>query len=52
MKRVSCRDFPGDPVVKNPPVNAGMQVQPLVGELGSHMLWGQNKQKKWYLVKM
>ena len=27
-------------MVKNPPVNAGTQVQPLVGELGSHMPWG------------
>ena len=32
------RDFPGGPVVKNPPSNAGgMQVQSLVGELRSHM---------------
>ena len=52
MRRISCRDFPGGPVVKNPPVNAGTQVQPLVGELGSHMPWGHNKQKKWCLVNM
>ena len=33
------RDFPGGPVVKNPPCNARRQVQPLVRELRSHMLW-------------
>ena len=30
-------DFPDGPVVKNPPSNAGMRVQSLVRELGSHM---------------
>ena len=33
------RDFPGGPVVKKPPSNAGTQVQSLVGKLRSHMLW-------------
>ena len=33
-------------MVKNPPVNPGTQVQPLVGELGSHMPWGQNAEEK------
>ena len=33
-------DFPGGPVVKNPPSNAGKQVPSLVGELRSHMPWG------------
>jgi len=34
------RDFPGGPVVKNSPSNAGGVVQSLVRELRSHMLWG------------
>ena len=34
------QEFPGGPVVKNPPCNAGTWVQSLVGELRSHMLWG------------
>ena len=33
-------DFPGGPVVKNPPSNAGTQVQSLVRELRSHRLQG------------
>ena len=33
-----CKDFPGGPVVKNLPSNAGMQVGSLVGKLRSHML--------------
>ena len=31
------RDFPGGPVVKTWPSNAGARVQSLVGELRSHM---------------
>ena len=31
-------DFPGGPVVKNSPSNAGDTVQSLVGELRSHKL--------------
>ena len=31
------REFPGGPVVKNPPYNGGTQVRPLVRELRSHM---------------
>ena len=38
--RKSLRDFPGGPVVKNPPYNAGDPVQSLVRELRSHMPWG------------
>ena len=34
------RDFPGGPVVENPPCNAGMQVGSLVRELRCHMLQG------------
>ena len=33
-------DFPGGPVVKNLPSNAGDAGQTLVGELRSHMLRG------------
>ena len=32
--------LPCGPVVKNPPSNAGTQVRSLVGELRSHILWG------------
>ena len=32
------RDFPGGPVIKNPPCKAG-EVQSLAGELRAHMLW-------------
>ena len=35
------RDFPGGPVVKNQPSNAGDTVSSLVGELRSH-IWGGN----------
>ena len=48
MKRGLCNaiksqwsDFPGGPVAKNLPSNAGMQVQSLVRELRSHMLQGK-----------
>ena len=34
-------DFPGGPVIKNP--LHGAQVQSLVGELVSHLLWGHDK---------
>ena len=34
------RDFPGGPVVKNPPSNAGDAGSIPVGELGSHMTRG------------
>ena len=32
VKGQTHSDFPGGPMVKNPPVNAGTQVQPLVWE--------------------
>ena len=35
--RLVYGDFPGGPVVKNLPSNAGKQVQSMVGELRSHM---------------
>ena len=34
------RDFPGGPVVKNPLPMQGTRVRSLVGELRSHMPWG------------
>ena len=40
LYKLKMRDFPGGPVVKNPPSNAGDAVPSLVGELGSHMQWG------------
>ena len=40
-KNTAIRDFPGGPVVRNLPCNAGMWVQFLAGELRSHVLWGQ-----------
>ena len=33
-------DFPGDPVVKNPPSSGGTWVQYVVRELRFQMLWG------------
>ena len=39
IKRPS-RDFPGGPIVYNPPSNEGTQVQSLVGELRFHMPQG------------
>ena len=38
LKMVKKGDFPGGPVVMNPPCNAGDVVHPLIGELRSHML--------------
>ena len=35
--KFESRGFPGGPVVKNPPCNAGTQVQTLVRELRPHM---------------
>ena len=46
---IMFRDFPGGPVVKTLPSNAGMQgvrVWSLVRELGSHMLCGAAKKEK------
>ena len=40
------RDFPGSPVIKTLPSNAGVQVRSLVGELRSHMLLAWPKKKK------
>ena len=37
IKQDKVGDFPGGPVVKNLPSNAGDGVRSLVGELGSHM---------------
>ena len=42
LKEGVYRDFPGGPVVKTSPSNAGVWVQSLVGELRSHMTWSQN----------
>ena len=44
------RDFPGSPVIKTLPSNAGVQVRSLVGELRSHMLlaWPKKKEKNIY----
>ena len=37
---MNIRDFPGGPVVKNPPSSAGDEVLSLVGELRSYMPQG------------
>ena len=37
-------DFPGSLVVKTSPSNAGVQLRSVVGELRSHMSWGQKNQ--------
>ena len=42
--RLPARDFPGGPVVKNAPSNAGDSIQSLARELRSHMLWGNEAQ--------
>ena len=39
-KRYELQDFPGGPVVKNPPSKEGTWVPSLVRELRSHMPWG------------
>ena len=40
------RDFPGSPVVKSPPSNAGARARSLVGGLRSCMMWGASRKKK------
>ena len=40
LKNYFSRDFPGGPVVKNPPPNVGTWVRSSVGELRIHMPWG------------
>ena len=40
------KEFPGGPVVKTSPSNAGVQVQSLIGKLRSHIPWSQ-KTKTW-----
>ena len=37
IRKTSERDFPGGPVIKNPPCKAGDAVQALVQKLRSHM---------------
>ena len=41
LKMKIDRDFPGGPVVKNPPSNAGDAGSIPGGELRSHMPWGK-----------
>ena len=42
--RLPARDFPGGPVVKNTPSNAGDSFRSLATELRSHTLWGNEAQ--------
>ena len=39
FKRIKVWDFPGVPVVKNPPANAG-DMGSIPGQGGLHVLWG------------
>ena len=46
LKREYLGDFPGCPVVKTSPSNAGAWVQSLVRELRYHIPWGQKSKHK------